>query len=215
MSTLLLFRLNEVSLHRGGSDRIAEAFANGALVGDYRAGDTSRGRHQFNDCLILGMALDQRATKRQLSISPALPFPAADDSCKALQSEHPRGQHFYHNYLHGHTTAVRFLLPLLRVDEIRDIYRLTISALLLFGIAIGMSRIANGRSPRDQAVFLVILLGLSRFFGLEMFGQHPWSWTCGRGVHRLHCISSVQGRKPVGEIRADCFGCLRRSHDDL
>lgn len=171
LATLLLLGVNQLSLGRGGGERVGEAFSGGALVGDYLAGDTRRGKHQFNDCLILGMALDQRAPVRELAVSPTIPFAHADDVCEALQLGQADGSEFYHRYLHGHTTLVRFLLPVMSVEQIRGLYRMAITVLLLAGIGIGMLRIARGQAVREHAVFLVTLLCFSRFFGLEMFGQ--------------------------------------------
>ncbi|WP_375380426.1 hypothetical protein [uncultured Sphingomonas sp.] len=171
LTTLSLLWLTQMSLGRGGSERIHEAFATQALVGDYLAGDTNRGKHQFNDCLILGMALDQRARPRELAVSPTIPFASAPDVCKALQADQASGNHFYHNYLHGSTVLVRFLLPYFSIKSIRDFYRLMIEALLLIGIGICMLRISLGQAVREHSVFLVVIISFSRFFGLEMFGQ--------------------------------------------
>lgn len=122
--TLIFAGLNYMSLGRGGKERISQAFASGALVEDLRAGDTSRGRSQFTDCLILGMALDQRSSKLALSVSPTIPYPGETEVCKALRSDPPNGRtYYYHNYLHGHTALVRYLLPLMAIDQIRSLYR--------------------------------------------------------------------------------------------
>ena len=168
---LLFFALNYASLGRGGQERIAEAFANGSLGPDnYLKGDTDRGVHQYNDCLILGMAMDQRYSKAELTVSPSHPFGAQENICAGLQTGRSYTQRdFYHNYVHGHTLLARYLLPTLGVEGMRSLYRNSISVVLMIGIGLCMVRLAQGR--RQAAVFLVALLGFARFFGLESFGQ--------------------------------------------
>lgn len=162
----LLFVANYWSLGRGGQETVSRAFASGQLGDeDFRRGDALLGYQQYNDCLILGMALDQRYSKEELTVSPSVPFGANDtEICKALRRGTPAtDRFFYHNYLHGQVTLVRYLLPVLSVDQIRALYRLLITFTLASGIAICLLR--------RNLVFLIVLLGFSRCFGLETFGQ--------------------------------------------
>lgn len=170
-SSLLLFGLNYMSLGRGGEGRIDEAFGNRVLIGNYLAGDTDIGAHQFNDCLILGMATDQRKPVDKLTVSPTIPFLPGFDVCDALQKKEAEGGRFYHNYLHGQTTIARYLLPVMSVASIRMTYRAVITSLLLFGIGISTVGIASAKRTRDYSIFLIIMVCFARFFGLEMFGQ--------------------------------------------
>lgn len=164
----LFFALNHWSLGRGGEERIQEARASGAITSeDYAPGNTSIGHNQFNDCLIIGMALDQRHSRTELTVSPSVPVEGYG-ICSRLGAQTTE-RFFYHNYLHGHTMLTRYLLPLMSVQQIRDLYRLSITIVLMAGIAVSMLRIAKGRSK--AAVFLIALLALSRFFGLETYGQ--------------------------------------------
>lgn len=169
----VFFALNAASLGRGGAERIGAAFASHALGDeDIVRGDTVIGQHQFNDCLILGMALDQRGTGAQLVVSPSVPFqPNSSDICTQLRRG-ARGadRYFYHNYIHGHTMLVRYLLPLMPVQSIRELYRMLASVLLMFGAASAMLRIASRDRVTESAVMLVVVLAFARGFGLESFG---------------------------------------------
>jgi hypothetical protein len=168
----LFMGLNYFSLNRGGEARVSEAFQTGALSNqDYRM-DPVHGLHQFNDCLILGMALDQRYSPTELAISPSIPFETPKKICKQLGTgKRTSGRHFYHNYIHGHTMLVRYLLPELSVQNIREVYRLSITIILFIGIAISLFRIARQEFVKESACFLFVLTVFARFFGLETFGQ--------------------------------------------
>lgn len=160
--TALFFVANYYSLGRGGAERIPQAFASGALGDDdFPRGDALRGYHQYNDCLILGMAIDQRYSAKELTVSPSVPFATG---CQNLRPGRPYLERFfYHNYVHGHTTLVRYLLPVLGVEQIRNIYRLLLTFVIITGLAVSLLR-------RDW-VFAIVLAAFARCFGLEVFGQ--------------------------------------------
>lgn len=160
------FALNYWSLGRGGEARVRAAFAEGVLVPEqYLRGDAVRGFHQFNDCLILSMAIDQKASVEQLVVSPSLPFDFRTyNPCRPTAGEPV----FYHNYIHGQTMLVRFFLPVLPVEFIRAIYRVALTLVIMTGVILSMVRLAKGE---QAAPFLIAFLALARFFGLETFGQ--------------------------------------------
>jgi hypothetical protein len=160
----MLFVANFYSLGLGGRQTVDRAFASGDLTDqDFLRGDSILGYHQYNDCLILGMALDQRYSRAELTISPSMPF-GKNDVCMNLQAGRPfTDRLFYHNYIHGQTALARYLLPLMSVEQIRTVYRLTLSLILVCGIAISLLRF--------NIVFLIVLLALARAFGLQVFGQ--------------------------------------------
>ena len=120
---------------------VRAAFASGELLpGANKAlGNTILGVHQFNDCLILGMSIDQRpGLERELLVSPiraafsatvedrgvgaTLPPTIVERSdpaepCPVLyhlaEGDTPlTGVEYYHRYLHAQTILVRYLLPL-------------------------------------------------------------------------------------------------------
>jgi hypothetical protein len=78
--------------------QVAAAFRSGQLVENpYQEGSTTIGSHQWNDCLITAMAIDQRGDRTRLALSPIIAgFPglAADaNPCailKKLISGRPR-----------------------------------------------------------------------------------------------------------------------------
>jgi hypothetical protein len=120
----LFFVASFLSLDRGVSvsiGRVAWAFESGQLVEDpYQEGSTTIGSHQWNDCLITLMAIDQRGDHTRLAISPIIAnFPGlADDTdpCALLNTmvselrPNP-GPELYHydRYVHGATVLLRYL----------------------------------------------------------------------------------------------------------
>ena len=175
----LFLLLNQASLGRDlptARAQVADAFASGALQDeDWRYGDTNIGRHQYNDCLILWQALDQRAPSAQLAVSPLLDLPqAAESRCARLRrfvaGEIAGDPVFYHRYLHAHTTVARILLPILSVAQIRTLYHSTLTLLVLAGIALSLTALARRRTP-EALFWLIVFLVFSRWFGLESYGQ--------------------------------------------
>ncbi len=182
----LLFALfilaNRASLGRdlpAAEAQVRAAFAEGALQDvDWLPGDTGIGRHQYNDCLILYMAIDQQATPGQLTASPIKPAPAADQTmCGALRAyvagDKAAGQTgaWYHQYIHGHTMLARYLLPHLPVEAIRNLFHSVQTLLVLAGIVVAMVALARRRRPAESLFWLIGFLAFSRWFGLESYGQ--------------------------------------------
>jgi hypothetical protein len=157
---------------------IAAAFAAGSLGDeDWLRGDTQVGQHQFNDCLILQMAIDQRPSAEQLMVSPSWPtfvpaMPACRDLRRLISGEMPQPQiAFYHRYIHGHTMLARYLLPVVPVDGIRALYKLAISGVLALGLGICLVALATRRRSRAALFWLIVFVAFARCFGIEAFGQ--------------------------------------------
>ena len=154
---------------------VVAAFAHGALDADasWLHGNTEIGSHQYNDCLILFQAMDDRAPARLRAISPLSVPVDTDNSCAMLQGfaegrvEPPR--RFYHQYLHGHTTLARWLVPELGVAGLRGLYKLLATLLVLAGIGYALMGLAGG--ARAAGAWLAIFVVFARWFGLESFGQ--------------------------------------------
>jgi hypothetical protein len=157
---------------------ISAAFASGSLGDeDWRRGDTQIGQHQFNDCLILQMAIDQRPPRRQLMVSPswptlAPPEPACRDLRRLIGGETPSPHiAFYHRYVHGQVMLVRTLLPTMSIDAIRALFRFAVAGVILLGLAVSLAALVAGRRMREGLVWLIVFLAFARFFGIEAFGQ--------------------------------------------
>ena len=156
---------------------IGAAFETGALQQrDWVAGDTGIGHHQYNDCLILWQAIDQRGTARELAVSPLRHVPTGERSmCDGLRGlaagEPPPPRDFYHRYVHGHTTLARYLLPAIGVEGMRILFRTASTLLVLAGVALSLVALARGRRPVEGLFWLIVFLSFSRWFGLESFGQ--------------------------------------------
>ena len=143
--------------------QVAEAFRSGQLVENpFQEGSTTIGSHQWNDCLITVMAIDQRGDRTRLALSPIIAgFPglATDaDPCAVLKamfsdlSPEPE-LYYYDRYLHGSTVLLRFLLPHFKIEQIRWLYRTAITGVLACGLALSLIGIARGRRVADFAIF--------------------------------------------------------------
>ena len=200
---LLFFIASYCSLGRQletARSNVRAAFASGELLpGANKAlGNTILGVHQFNDCLILGMSIDQRpGLERELLVSPirtafsaavedrgvgaTLPPTIVERSdpaepCPVLyhlaEGDTPlTGVEYYHRYLHGQTILVRYLLPVMSVDMIRLVYSSLLSLTVTAGFAYSLVMLATGVRLATYLVWAVVFVAFSRWFGLESFGQ--------------------------------------------
>jgi len=190
IAMVLLYAGGRAALYRDLVDargRVAQAFTRGDL-GDanYAHGNTMIGSHQYNDCLILGMALDQpNSLARELSISPLVPAvakagdpggePDYDRPCVALRhlansDSDVVSAVYYHRYLHGQVVLTRYLLPLIGVAGMRDLYKNMQSAILIFGLIIALVRLVRTRSGVFVG-FALIFACFARWFGIGDFSQ--------------------------------------------
>ncbi|TZG28974.1 hypothetical protein [Sphingomonas montanisoli] len=174
----LLCLANRMSLGHDDTARIRAAFASGDLQDrDWLPGNTDIGHHQFNDCLTLLQAIDQRGTTAQLTVSPIIWTDMPGGMCAKLHAFAERGGPtppvaFYNRYLHGHTTLTRYLLPDHSVADIRELYKKTEIRLLVLGISIAMLTVAlRRRRAASGLVWFAAFIAFARFFGIEAFGQ--------------------------------------------
>lgn len=176
---LTCYVVNSVSLSKPPlelSERLREAFQARELdESDHKPGDTRVGHHQFNDCLILAMALDSRASDAELSVSPSHAFPNLNTGmCRNLKSVvfsgfDSRPIVFYHNYIHGQTALARILIPYWGVKGLRDLYKNIVLCLVGLGLIGGLAQLVAGRA--QGAFWTVFFIIISRWFGIESFGQ--------------------------------------------
>jgi hypothetical protein len=176
---LVFAALNYLSLGRdlpAARQAVIAAFDAGQLGHqDSLRGNTGIGQHQFNDCLILAMALDQDAAAGRLAVSPIRPLYArtggpCSDLERYARGRMPDGRlYFYHNYIHGQTMLTRLLLPAIGVKGMRSLYHLLGTLVLLGGLLAAMLALVRGR--RSGLFWLIAFIGFARFFGLEAFGQ--------------------------------------------
>ena len=186
---LLLFGANKLALYDNLPEaraRLTEAFVQADLTdANYAHGNSIIGSHQYNDCLILGMALDQPGGLRQeLSVSPLIPGISRPSSAKGPDYDAPclalhklvRGDRdvvsttYYHRYLHGQVVLTRLLLPSLGVAGMRAIYKSLLSLFLLGGLSLALVRLAQRRST-VYVGFVIAFVCFARLFGLGEFGQ--------------------------------------------
>ncbi|MEH3039506.1 MAG: hypothetical protein PGN21_05515 [Sphingomonas paucimobilis] len=198
---------------------VLTAFADGALDAEasWLHGNTEIGTHQYNDCLILFQAMDDRAPARLRAISPLSVPVDTDNSCATLHGfasgrERPPTR-FYHQYLHGHTMLARWLVPELGVAGLRGLYKLLATILILAGIGYALMGLAKGPRVAEAGAWLAIFVVFARWFGLESFGQ-----SLGHGPADLVVLAFLlflargSAERPLGPrallIGAAIFGAL-------
>jgi hypothetical protein len=181
----LLFFASAGALDRevpAATARVADAFQRGQLVvNPFQHPSTTIGSHQWNDCLILLMAVDQRGDRTRLALSPIIAgFPglaeADENPCLALKAlvsgvTPDPDLYYYDRYVHGAVPVLRYLLPHFEVEQIRRLYRALLSAVLILGLALCLIGVARGNLVPAFAALAVVFLALLRFFGLEFFSQ--------------------------------------------
>jgi hypothetical protein len=162
--------------------RVAHGFASGSLVeSPFQEGSTTIGSHQWNDCLIIVMAMDQRGDRARLALSPILmdfgPTPSVTTNPCAVLSALNKGAvpnnnlYYYDNYPHGAVVLLRYFLPHGEIGEIRAAYRTTLTTFLLLALALSAIGLARGKNLPAFAVVAVTSVALMRYFGLESFAQ--------------------------------------------
>ena len=177
----IFFLLNAHSVARDlASSKVAirAAFDNHTLGYELgRRGDAIMGQHQYNDCLVLMMAVDQRGTATELTVSPTQssygdPRGVCADTEHLAKGDAAVGEPaFYHQYMHGQTMLLRYLLPLMTVRSIRTLYKALMVLILFAGIAVALAGLAQQRSAQVNLFWLIMFLAFARCFGLETFGQ--------------------------------------------
>lgn len=184
---LLGFNVYAASIDRAPvRAHVEQAIANGELpfVNHLRT-DTVLGTHQYNDCLILAMLVDDRTPAIERGLSP-LTEPWPEDRpdtnktmCETL-SDFMDGSHVpavdekesYHRYLHGHTALAGVLLAMAPLALIRTSFSVVMCLAVLACIAASVRKAAINT---EQAALVRSLdmgvagIGLLFFFGLPYF----------------------------------------------
>jgi hypothetical protein len=162
--------------------RVAEGFQRGELVENpFQEGSTTIGSHQWNDCLIIVMAMDQRGNRDRLALAPILlgfdQGPSISKNPCAVLSALNRGAkpnaelYYYDRYPHGAVVLLRYLLPHASIGEVRKLYRKAQTGLLLLSLALVLVGLWRGENLVAFAILGVSTIALMRYFGLESFSQ--------------------------------------------
>lgn len=165
--------------------RVVQAFARGQLTDNpFQHPSVTIGSHQWNDCLITLMAIDQRGDRTRLTLSPIIAgitgIPdhpeASQNPCAVLHSlatgaEPNPDLYHYDRYVHGAVVLLRYLLPHFDIAQIRKRYRAALTTVLAAGLGLCLVGLARRRRTPEFAVLAVTFVALMRFFGLEMFSQ--------------------------------------------
>lgn len=191
---LIGFSIFSASLDRAPiRANIEQAFATGELrYEDFLRTNTEIGSHQFNDCLIMMMLVDDRTPTIERALSP-LAW-TREDAEAAAESRAPtrpmceRLSNFldgsdvpavaekepYHRYLHGHTALAGVMLSALPLPIIRHVFSFTMCLALVTLIVLAVRRASKARADTLLVSALDISVagtGLLLFFGLPYFSQ--------------------------------------------
>lgn len=175
-------------------DRIAKAFSSGAL-GDavHLRTNTKQGAHQYNDCLILAMAFDDRPAAKLRALSPVTPAELpGNNPCVYLQTISAGGEPtplgpgtFYHRYLHGQVALTALALQWMDLSTLRvlndalafGMLLVLISTNLIFlvsaldRISIRPSQPSEFERAYRHGSLLVLACTMMLFYGVQFYGM--------------------------------------------
>ena len=156
-------------------DRIQQAFATGELIeSDYLQYDMQRGFHQYNDCNILQMMINQDSSRVAHALGPWLHMAdaSATEACRTLRELVVDGREpgtfvssRYTRYWHGYIPILSVLLVFLEISTTRAILQLTVYLGLLLLLL---------SSIRERGFLVLtgpVAISGAFFWGLPYFGQ--------------------------------------------
>ncbi len=179
---------------------VEQAFKSGALSATWLPlSDNVRGAHQWNDCLILSMALDTRDTALRRGLSP-FNIGQSESTCAYLYKAVMTGERtptnaklYYHRYIHGNVALATVLvsaLPLATVRKLLDAAMFfSIVALIGFSILV-MARNSGVKLPNTRpphvirasatraSVVLLSAMILLLFYGLPYYSMSLNHFPC-------------------------------------
>lgn len=169
---------------------ISEAVEGGAVVLPYRDLEMNVrvGPHQFNDCLILNMIVDERGSNIERALSPIHGFNGGGSPCDALANP-PTGaadplEDNYHRYMHGTAAVDTFLTAAFGIGLVRNIFAFSLmfasAGLAVAGFVVSVRALSRTRADGVMAAKGAVLgltgLCYALFFGLGSYGYslaHP------------------------------------------
>lgn len=146
------------------------------------------GMHQFNDCLVLLEAVDDRAPAVKRALSPTISGASVGQGGGGFTVPCPPLRHFvngerpalkpsdhYHRYVHGNVAVTAALLQFATIKTLHEWYGALSLLLPLAVTALALWRLARGK-PRDAGPLtlgFVALNGvlLATTFGVQYYGQ--------------------------------------------
>lgn len=194
--TLLLLSANYLSAllpRQPIHQKIEQAFARGDL-GDpvHLRTNTKQGAHQYNDCLILSMASDDRPAPLLRALSPVTPAEIPENNpclyLRMVSSGSPAvplsPATFYHRYLHGQVAVTALLLQRFDLAGIRTFYDLFAFTILIGLVGANLhflrssllhikglpSEIQLQRATRHGVLLLSSIIFLL-FYGVQFYGM--------------------------------------------
>ena len=192
---LNLFAVNLSSERIQSSVRLA--FEQGELLEKDRLdGDAQRGADQFNDCLIITMALLRSQEMMKDALSPLMipknpyknPHMSICDSLHQLVNaagiklDDSEQYERYHRYLHGHRTLAAIFLNVTDLTTTRFLLKSSVYGLLILLFVYGLYKIIRIKlkfggnfEAHDEMIqggsLIILALGFFMFYGLTYFGQ--------------------------------------------
>lgn len=156
-------------------DRIQKAFSTGELIADdYLQYDVQRGFHQYNDCNILQMMINQDSSPVARALGPWLYMadPSATEACRSLRELVVDGRDpetfissRYTRYWHGYIPIIEVLLTFLEISTLREILRIAVYTTLLLLL------LSSIREKRFLFLTGPVFVSGAFFWGLPYFGQ--------------------------------------------
>ena len=146
------------------------------------------GVHQFNDCLVLLMAVDDRAPALERSLSPTIsgasvgtggggftvPCPPLREFVSGRMEPLKPSDH-YHRYVHGNVAVTAAMLEVFSIWGVRTIYGLLAQFTPLIVLGLALWRFARPREDSAGPVTLAFAaftsFMLAAFFGVQYYGQ--------------------------------------------
>jgi len=186
--------------------KVRQAFAAGELVDrDYLKSDWRRGKDQYNDCVVLQLAVNSRGSLARKALAPAyyVSDGAHPDVCKSLRrlatgEADPAGMSgdSYSRYWHGYVPLTSALLAFTDVGTARQALRLFVIAALL-ALAATASRAGGATRIAGISVGVTGLL----FWGLPYYGQ-GLSFAPGDALVILGIAALILWRRALASISA-------------
>ncbi|MBL1264991.1 hypothetical protein [Candidatus Methylomicrobium oryzae] len=157
---------------------------------DRLEGDKLHGSDQYNDCLIIQMAILRSKDSIKDALSPLM-IPKNPNKnrnlsiCKALHQLVTGSQNFeyerYHRYLHGHRTVAAIFLSFTDLRTSRFILKFIEYGLIFIMFFDGLRKLIFGKfnnaakthseNTLQAGSQIIIAIGFFSFYGLEYFGQ--------------------------------------------
>lgn len=181
-TALLAINIASASIDRSAiKAKVEAAFqTNQLMASDYYRTDGVLGNHQFNDCLILDMVMNDDRPAIERGLSPTYTH-SGIDKCETLRKTIAGEQldvepenTSYHRYLHGHTALAAVMLSVMPLHTARLFLSLSQIAILIATVCVSCRLYLNAANPTERSISITTgwaSLCLILFFGFSFFSM--------------------------------------------